>query len=442
MNSNDLRMLAVDALHAHERTDYDQEPVPGSDLSFLNRELLSSYLDTCRVRRRRLRNHDDESILKLTGIITDEGELTVAGLYALGEFPQGKLPAISVTAAVTVSDDGSGVRTRNLQHFDGPLPALLEDVTAWIASNSSVHHRYRPDGHMVREPEFPTRAIREFVANALVHRDLEPDSVGVGKRVEVRLSDDRLIIMNPGGLRGVTVAQLRSNDLAKAAVNQRVYEIAKLITTENGVSLIEGEGGGIREVFTSVRNADLPTPRLFDKGVRFTALLARGSVFSEAERAWLTETLSRSELTELTHIQKAVLLGIHNGGTWSIPRLMREFSPLTRSEAQSQWDDLVRRGLVENSAGLATSPPARQNAPASTKLDPADLSRMHALGKNTGAIAQAIATNSPASLLTVVQSRGLSEGQVRYALNTLIDANAVAMVGGQGSRKTTYQLLP
>jgi ATP-dependent DNA helicase RecG len=170
MNSDDRRMIEVEALHDSERADYDLSAVPGTSVADLEPELLPRYLASVRASRRRLKDKEEEDILRLLSVTTPTGELTTAGLYAPGLYPQGKLPSLAVTAAVQLPHDGSGARTRNRQDFDGPLPALLEEVQAWIVANTGTLDVYHPDGHMVRRPAFPPRAVLEFITNALVHR--------------------------------------------------------------------------------------------------------------------------------------------------------------------------------------------------------------------------------------------------------------------------------
>ncbi|MGX1738843.1 ATP-binding protein [Corynebacterium flavescens] len=79
--------------------------------------------------------------------------------------------------------------------------------------------------------------------------------------MEIRVLRDRLIIKSPGGLKELSTAQLESTDLTKSAVNQRVYEIAKCLETPDGRPIIEGEGGGIPEVYHAMRVAGKPDPR-------------------------------------------------------------------------------------------------------------------------------------------------------------------------------------
>lgn len=152
---------------------------------------------------------------------------------------------------------------------------LLKELMSWVEHNVDVVRRYRDDGHMMSEHELPLRAVRELVANALVHRDLGPNTLDLGKSIQIRLTPAGLFILNPGGLRGVSRQQLESQDHAQAAVNQRLYNIAKRVQTDDGASIIEGEGGGIRTVFAAAREAGLRRPTLTDTGVQFKATLWR-----------------------------------------------------------------------------------------------------------------------------------------------------------------------
>ena len=93
--------------------------------------------------------------------------------------------------------------------------------------------------------------------------------------LQVRLTHNAFFIQSPGGLRGVSLAQLVSTEHAQATVNQHLYAVSKKLRTATGDPVIEGEGGGIREVFRSAADRGLPRPRLIDSGVQFKALLWR-----------------------------------------------------------------------------------------------------------------------------------------------------------------------
>lgn len=283
MHEHELRMLEVAKLHLDEQVEYDLKVASGLDIDDLVPELVDHYVAACRNRDRRLRGDSTDAILRATSVLTRTGEPTLAGLYALGHYPQGHHPALTVTAAVQMRGGEGRPRNRNLTDFTGPLPTLLGDLMAWTHENLDVIHAYRTDGHMEEQPELPMNAVRELLANALVHRDLGPNTLGTGKAIQVRLTPDALLVQSPGGLRGVSLSQLESDDHAQAAVNQRLYHMAKKLTTPDGASVIEGEGGGIREVFRSTASRGLSRPRLINTGVQFTALLWRPSNRDTAE---------------------------------------------------------------------------------------------------------------------------------------------------------------
>ncbi|WP_462418835.1 ATP-binding protein [Kytococcus sp. Marseille-QA3725] len=275
MQEHELRMIEIAKLHTDEQVEYDLSPARGRSRADLLPDLVDAYLTTARAHDHRLRERSDEQILQVTNVLTASGVPTLAGLYALGDYPQGQYPALTVTAAVQLPGGEGQPRNRNLQDFTGPVPVLLEGLMEWVRDNVDTVRRYRDDGHMEAMAEVPLNAVRELLANALIHRDLGPSTLGVGKAIQVRLTPRNLFIQSPGGLRGVSLAQLTSSEHAQAAVNQRLYQIAKKLATPDGAAIIEGEGGGISAVFRAARARGLPRPQLIDTGVQFKALLWR-----------------------------------------------------------------------------------------------------------------------------------------------------------------------
>jgi ATP-dependent DNA helicase RecG len=355
MHPHELRMLDVARLHADERVDYDLKPAVGTSMDDLVPELVREYVRAVRERDRRLQDRPDAEILRRTSVLTASGEPTLAGLYALGDYPQGQFPALTVTAAVQVRGGHGQPRTRNLEDFTGPVPVMLEELMVWVRRNLGTEQVYRPDGHMERQAELPLTAIRELLANALVHRDLGPDTLGAGKSIQVRLDRRKLIIQSPGGLRGVSLAQLESDDHAQAAVNQRLYQIAKKLTTSDGASVIEGEGGGIREVFQAAEARGLDRPQLIDTGVQFTALVwRRGEEASPRNEP--TPDVSRSAMAERapasvprtsqpTRHESAVLSALSRAGTASLQHLAGE-TELTERQVRYALQLPIEEGHV------------------------------------------------------------------------------------------------
>ena len=277
-SDSDYRMSEEEVCYVREvakgQPSRERDTVKGLTKNELASDLTEMLAKSVRAGSRRLSDSNDEEILHALQAITATGEPTVAGLYALGKYPQGACPDLEVTAAVKLPyTPGRQRRTEDLRHFDGPLPDLLEETTRWCARNLKQFQEYDQNGNMRDVPELPLRAIREIIANALVHRDLGPFTQG--KRVNIRLLHDRLVITSPGGLRGITAEQLRGRMMYQSAVNPRLYNIAKHLKTVDGDRLIEGEGGGLLEAINEMEARGLPAPRFVDNGTQFTVILMR-----------------------------------------------------------------------------------------------------------------------------------------------------------------------
>ncbi|MFA1476653.1 RNA-binding domain-containing protein [Corynebacterium diphtheriae] len=410
MNDADLALVEIQKLSHSENFQFDVVPVLNSSTRDLDSVRVKSFLEAARAGSRILsKKIDDQELLETLNIVTVKGELTLAGIYALGEYPQGKAPQLRITAAVQLPREGSSVRTRNMQDFEGPLPDLLESALTWVKQNAPTRNVYDSSGNMRKESVYPLPAVRELIANALVHRDLSPNSDG--KWVEIRLCDDRLVISNPGGLRGVSVKQLESATLSKNAVNPRLYDIAKRVRTE---------GAGIQEVLRQTRQALLAKPQLIDTGVQFTAILYRASVFSEAELEWLRSIGG----DDLTAVEKHLLVGLRKGESWHLSRILNEFSPITVAEAEKLMHGLKKRGFIES-----------ENQVPRVEKEETTLAK---ITKNAPTIAHALELKPEQSFEELLRTTGLSQGQLRFALDKLQAVGLVVREGGWGVHGTTY----
>ena len=293
MSASELRMMDVAKLHAEEAVSYDTTIVEGTSLADLDSNVVQDFLVQARKKNRRLsRLTQDEDVLRALAVTTATGELTLAGLYALGFYPQGHFPSLAVTVAQRLPNGSKHGRVLGLETFEGPVPVLLNSVMGWVRQRLAAVRRYREDGSMVEVPELPLPAIREAVANALVHRDLGPNTLGAGKSIDVRLLPDKMVISSPGGLRDLTVEQIKSRDLARQEINQRLYRLCRYLKADDGSFVIEGEGGGVQLMLDAAREQGLPEPDLIDSGVQFTVKMWRPDTRGEA-RIW--EPLRKEE---------------------------------------------------------------------------------------------------------------------------------------------------
>ena len=322
----------------HCRPNSDAQTVPGSSLRDLDSELVKRYLASVRETTPRLVNDSDEAVLFFTGVVADResGELSTAGLYALGEYPQRLLPHLTVTAAVEGTDD---VRAVNRRDFTGALPVILDDVLDWVAQNVESRQVVTRDGHGLTDYAVPLLAAREVIANALVHRDLSEASRGKG--IDLRITRDGFRLTNPGGLWGITVDRLGSGD--HPAVNEHLYQICRNVEGRSG-RVIEAMGTGIREVRRALQDAGMAEPLFFDNGVCFTVRFPNSALIPDGDLAWIGR-LGREAAAGLNRRQKEALVDMRHGRTWSNGEYREHFG-VTAEEARADLRDLVSRGLV------------------------------------------------------------------------------------------------
>lgn len=331
-------------LATRDRPRFDATPVPGTSAEDLDAELLAQYVSSVRVGSRRLRDVDETTLLRRRGLLAAGSDnLTLAGLYALGEYPQQFAPSLSITAAV-VTPPGSPDRLIDLAHFDGPIPDLLDSSLQWLGRNLRTGIRVRPDGHNVDHPEFPLPALRELIANALVHRDLSPHTQS--KRVEIRLRPDRLVIDSPGGLWGLS-RELLGKPGGKSAVNEHLYDICRLIKTPSGERVIEGEGGGISEAQRVLAEWPADPPLFIDRAVGFTVVLMRPDAQQLHPVAAGAPTVARSG------DPASRILAVLSGGELDRGTI-GDRAGLTFAQTKYALGKLIRSGEVTMSGGVGS----------------------------------------------------------------------------------------
>lgn len=111
-------------------------------------------------------------------------------------------------------------------------------------------------------PMFPLIAIRELVANALVHQDFTI----TGSRPMVEIFDNRIEISNPG------TPLIEPNRFLDFKPKSRNDELANVLGKLN---IVESRGTGIDKVVTSLENLELPSMDIKIQGSESTVVILR-----------------------------------------------------------------------------------------------------------------------------------------------------------------------
>lgn len=260
---------------AEERTQpkYDLDIVEGATVDDLDEALLSRLLKRQKKLHPRIFGELSRErmleALNITVYANKKVGVTLAGLLALGTYPQHFEPRLTVTFAFyegsTEGASESAVPADTLT-MAGPIPYLIFDtveaVKKRLVQQDSLNHE---------QLTCFLEATREAVCNALMHRDYSP--LGRGSLVQVNLYADRLEVISPGGLYGaVTAASMDNrgvsstrNKVLAALLETTEYPSGGLVTTNSGESF-----AGIKQQLTG---AGLPAPEIVDKPSYFMLTL-------------------------------------------------------------------------------------------------------------------------------------------------------------------------
>ncbi|MBS5559540.1 MAG: dihydroorotate dehydrogenase, partial [Bifidobacterium longum] len=213
----DRRMTSYEVdrlIEEHLQPTYDLDIVPGATTDDLDPQLVSGLL--ARVREQHPRvfadrdgidvlldlqvlRHDDSDESEVGGILRP----TLAGLLALGRYPQKFYPRLGISIAVfpgTSRDDvfRGDERLVASKSVVGSIPVMIDDAVdslmRWIGA---------------KKPDYPPLVLREAIANALTHRDYSPDARGT--QVHISVFTDRIEITNPGREAGIEPATTRND---------------------------------------------------------------------------------------------------------------------------------------------------------------------------------------------------------------------------------------
>ena len=257
---------------------FDAEPATGAVREDLDKSLVDEFTRACRAGSEQLSQiSDGEELLWRMGVLVGPDRVpSIAGLLALGVYPQQHLPGAGLQAVIAPGvEDEPGTRARDARRFDGPIPRMLADAVAWVARSSPTAIRSNASGQVMNDAAWPAEAVREIIGNALIHRDLAPWALG--ETALLRLDSERLVVRNPGGLYGLTVARLGRVGVTSAR-NANLVRICQYVRLPDGTRAVEALATGIPAVLDAMRGANLPPPVFDDDGLRFTVVLRQQAI--------------------------------------------------------------------------------------------------------------------------------------------------------------------
>ena len=217
-------------------------------------------------------------------LINTDGYVTNAGLLLSdqGLLKQSRIFCTKWKGIVKGSIEGDAVDDKE---YNGSIISLLENAEIFIKNNSK--NSWKIDGMIRTELEdYPTKAVREALVNAIIHRDYQI----LGSEIHVDMYDDRLEITSPGGM--VDGSQIQDLDLSKIPSLRRNTIISDIF---NRLHFMERRGSGLTRIVESY--ADCEKKPKFNSGVsNFTVVFPnKGYILNHPEEVLVEKNIVNDE---------------------------------------------------------------------------------------------------------------------------------------------------
>lgn len=197
------------------------------------------------------------------------GGLTRTGALLFASNATVACPTSMVKCARYQGEDRAA--SREMETFEGTVPAQIVAARQFVADR--VRSGEAPSADQAQSTDvydYPMVAVREIIANALVHRDY----MSTHSCVHVRLFPDRLEVSSPGSWLGQDLRPDVEYNLADLTGHslKRNFRLAHILSW---IRLVEGEGSGIPATLRACRLESSPAPTVVHQQGFVTVTLRR-----------------------------------------------------------------------------------------------------------------------------------------------------------------------
>lgn len=224
--------------------------------SMMNQDAVQNYIRVMKKERSNFSVLSDLEIAELTNL-TRESKYTLSAVLMFGMYPQSFFPQLCMTAVripgTEIGELGpEGERFLDNRRIEGSIQEMFDEAIMFVQANMKTKTIISPQtGRREDRTEYPVKAVREVILNALVHRDYSPYSEGMP--IQILMFSDRMEVRNPGGLYG----RLRIDQLGKVQPDTRN---PVLVSMMEAIDLTENRYSGIPTIRLEMKAAGLPEP--------------------------------------------------------------------------------------------------------------------------------------------------------------------------------------
>lgn len=307
--------------------DFEAETAPGARREDFDDEVIAEFVGKWEERQHREWTRSLGDLLVEMGALNETGRPTIAGVLLFARNPQAFLPQSGLTFVKFVGTEPRGESGQpgygRRDEISGPLARIVQRT--WEVVGEEMRIGAVVTGLERQErTEYPVSAVREALVNAVAHRDYR---LG-GRRIEVRMFDDRMEITSPGGLPGfITVDNI---------IEEHFSRNPRIVTGLYQWGYIEELGLGVDLMIEEMIRAGHPPPRFKDSPYSFTVTLL--NVRERAPMPAWTRTMNERQAKALAYVQERERI---------TNREYRDICPDVSAETlRLDLADLVERGIL------------------------------------------------------------------------------------------------
>jgi predicted HTH transcriptional regulator len=235
---------------------FDESPLPELDSEAIDFRAASESFAP----KRKLARSD---LKTLHLVVRHQGKdrPTVGGVLLFGRNRRDYFPEAAVRAAHFAGKDRTHII--DSEEIDCPLPLAVDEVLRFARKNLAKKTEISGSRHS-EGWAFPLVALREAIANSLVHADYALK----GSPIRFAIFEDRIEVENPGLL----VPGLTTADLQRGISKLRNRVVGRIF---HELGLIEQWGSGIQRMNQECQNAGFSPPILEELGQSFRVTFNR-----------------------------------------------------------------------------------------------------------------------------------------------------------------------
>jgi ATP-dependent DNA helicase RecG len=270
---------------------------------------------------------------------------TAAGFLLFGVRPGDRYPQCEILVDAYAETKISG-KPRGQVNINAALPKAIDQILEFVAKHT--FHPARVVGiNNIALDEYPQRALREALVNAVAHRNYEDAS----RKIAVQIFSDRIVVASPGYPPSpLTLAKLRRGNYRPCSRNS---VIAQALATMN---LMEQRGSGFARMHDTMLNHGLDAP-LYGQQDGFFVVTFHGPN-GNYERLKLPEgatgLITTAVEAQLSARQRKMVSIMVRGESLTSKACQRKFK-VSAPVVFEDFQTLLRLGIVERiGAGRAT----------------------------------------------------------------------------------------